>query len=155
MAQAGFKSGKDGATPGDLLERLGPTLLVDIGLKSRSIAGDQPDLPLKGVRALIDTGAGGDCIDDELARSLGLPMTDEGEISGIGGRQHAFIYTARIFVPQLNRLLFQPFTGVKLQEGQQWHRVILGRTFLRPFSMRYDGPTGVVDISDYDETQRT
>lgn len=151
MAQAGFKSGKDGATPGDLLERLGPTLLVDIGLKSRSVAGDQPDLPWKGVRALIDTGAGGDCIDDELARSLGLPITDEGEISGINGKQHAFIYTARLFVPQLNRLLFQPFTGVKLQEGAQWHRVILGRTFLRPFSMRYDGPTGVVDISDYDE----
>ena len=148
MAQAGFKSGKNGATPGDLLERLGPTLLVDIGLKSRSLAGKQPDLPVKGVRALIDTGAGGDCIDDDLAQSMGLPVTDEGEISGIGGKQRAFIYTARLYVPALDRLLFQPFTGVKLQEGEQWHRVILGRTFLRPFSMTYDGPTGAVTISE-------
>ena len=151
MVQAGFKSGRDGATPGDLLERFGPTLLVDIGLKSRSTAGERPDLPTKGVRALIDTGAGGDCIDDDLAKSIGLPITDEGEISGIGGKQHAFICTARLYVPKLNRLLFQPFTGVKLQEGQQWHRVILGRTFLRPFSMRYDGPSGAVAIEDYED----
>ena len=103
---------------------------------------------MKGVKALIDTGAGGDCIDDDLAKALGLPQTDEGEISGIGGKHHAFIYTARLYIPQLNRLLFQPFTGVKLQEGDQWHRVILGRTFLRPFTMHYEGATGAVTISD-------
>ena len=39
-----------------------------------------------GIRALIDTGAGGDCIDDKLARALSLPVTDEGEISGVGGK---------------------------------------------------------------------
>jgi len=118
-AQAGFKSGKGGSTPADLLMQLGPTFLVDIGLRSRSPAGRPPDLPKKGVRALIDTGAGGDCIDDELARELGLPITDEGEISGVGGKHQAFIYTARVFIPQLEKLLFQPFTGVKLQDGEQ------------------------------------
>lgn len=146
MAQAGFKTGKAGSGPADLLLQLGPTLLVDIGLKSRSSAGEPPDLQLKKVKALIDTGAGGDCIDDDLARSLGLPITDEGEISGIGGRHRAFIYTARIYVRDLDRLLFQPFTGVKLAEGEQWHRVILGRAFLRPYRMTYDGTTGQVEI---------
>nr|QQZ51752.1 aspartyl protease family protein [Phenylobacterium glaciei] len=125
---------------------MGPTLLVDIGLKPRSSAGEPPDLQLKKVKALIDTGAGGDCIDDGLARSLGLPITDEGEISGIGGKHRAFIYTARIYVRDLDRLLFQPFTGVKLAEGEQWHRVILGRAFLRPYRMTYDGATGQVEI---------
>lgn len=96
---------------------------------------------------MIDTGAGGDCIDDDLARSLGLPITDEGEISGIGGKHRAFIYTARIYVPDLGRLLFQPFTGVKLAEGEQWHRVILGRAFLRPYRMTYDGTTGQVEVN--------
>ncbi len=147
MAQAGFKKGAGTETPADLLARLGPTLLVDIGLKSRAPAGDPPDLPLKGVKALIDTGAGGDCIDDELARQLRLPVTDEGEISGVGGKHHAFVYTVRIWVPQLKRLLFQPFTGVKLQEGEQWHRVILGRSFLRGHRLAYDGGSGQVELS--------
>ena len=146
MAQAGFKRGTAGKTASDLLSQLGPTLLVDLGLKSRAAPGEPPDLPRKGVRALIDTGAGGDCIDDELAKSLRLPITDEGEISGVGGKHDAVIYTARLYIPSLKRLLFQPFTGVKLEQGDQWHRVILGRSFLRPHRMTYDGVTGAVEI---------
>lgn len=145
-AQAGFKTGKAGASPADLLVQLGPTLMVDIGLKSRAIAGATPDLPKKNIKALIDTGAGGDCIDDDLARALGLPITDEGEISGIGGRHRAYIYTARIYVPKLDRLLFQPFTGVKLQQGDQWHGVILGRSFLRQYRLVYNGADGSVAL---------
>lgn len=144
--QAGFKTGKNGRTPADLLVDLGPTLLVDIGLKSRSQPGARPDLAEKNVKALIDTGAGGDCIDDALAVALGLPVMDEGEISGVGGHHHAFIYTARVYVPKLDRLLFQPFTGVKLQAGAQWHRLILGRTFLRQYQLVYDGCSGGVEI---------
>lgn len=147
MAQAGFRSGKAGATPADLLVRLGPTLKVDIGLKSLAPPGETPILALRDIKALIDTGAGGDCIDDELARSLNLPITDEGEISGVGGRHRAFIYTARVYVPALDRLVFQPFTGVKLREGEQWHQVILGRSFLRAHRLTYDGATGQVEIT--------
>lgn len=109
-----------------------------------------PDLPAKQIRALIDTGAGGDCIDDELARHLNLPVTDEGEISGVGGRHRAFIYTARIYIPRLDKLLFQPFTGVKLREGEQWHRVILGRSFLRGYQLAYDGVSGMVEIAEHE-----
>lgn len=125
--------------------RFGPTLRVDLGLKSQSVS-DKPDLPKKGVRALIDTGAGGDCIDDNLARSLSLPITDEGEISGVGGKHRAYVYTARLYVPSMGLLLFQPFTGVKLIEGEQWHQVLLGRSFLRNYRLTYDGPTGEVSI---------
>ncbi|MBI1407484.1 MAG: hypothetical protein GC145_15340 [Caulobacter sp.] len=146
--QAGFKSGKDGATPSDLLVQVGPTLRVDIGLRSRAVAGQPPDLPRKNIKALIDTGAGGDCIDDDLAHSLGLPITDEGEMSGVGGRHHAFVYTARLFIPSLGRLLFQPFTGVKLQQGDQLHQIILGRPFLRNYRLTYDGRDGSVGLSD-------
>ena len=146
--QAGFKSGTASESPADLLVRIGPTIMVDIGLKSRSPAGSTPDLPEKKVKALIDTGAGGDCIDDDLAKRLNLPIHDEGEISGVGGRHRAFIYTARIYIPALDRLLFQPFTGVRLQEGEQWHRVILGRSFLRGYRLIYDGVTGQVEVLD-------
>ncbi len=146
--QAGFKQGKGGASTADLLVQLGPTLLVDIGLRSGSTPGEKPDLPQKNVRALVDTGAGGDCIDDELAKTLNLPITDEGEISGVGGKHHAFIYTARLYIPKLDRLLFQQFTGVKLEQGEQWHRVILGRSFLRRYQLTYNGPSGQVEIRD-------
>lgn len=148
MTQAGFKKGHAGESAADLLARLSPTVKVDIGLKSQAATGGDPDLPLKGVSALIDTGAGGDCIDDDLARSLRLPVTDEGEISGVGGRHQAYIYTARIWIPSLRRLLFQPFTGVKLKDGEQWHQVILGRGFLRPYRLVYDGFSGQVQLSD-------
>jgi len=144
--QAGFKRGLAGEGPADLLVRLGPTIQVDIGLKSGAPAGQTPDLPEKRVKALIDTGAGGDCIDDDLAKRLHLPIHDEGEISGVGGRHRAFIYTARIYVPKLDKLLFQPFTSVKLHEGEQWHRVILGRSFLRNYRLAYDGLSGHVEI---------
>jgi hypothetical protein len=145
-AQAGFRSGTAGSTPADLLVQLGPTFLVDIGLRSKSPPGEQPDLPKKRVRALLDTGAGGDCIDDDLAQELGLPITDEGEIGGVGGKHHAFIYTARVYVPQLKQLLFQPFAGVRLKQGEQWHQLILGRSFLRPYRLVYDGPSGRVEV---------
>lgn len=149
--QAGFKSGIAGESRADLLVRIGPTIQVDIGLKSRSPAGSPPDLAGKKIKALIDTGAGGDCIDDDLAQRLNLPVMDEGEISGVGGRHHAFIYTARLYIPQLDKLLFQPFTGVKLHEGEQWHRVILGRSFLRGYRLIYEGVTGQVEISEHGE----
>lgn len=145
--QAGYKTGKNGLSAADLLVDLGPTVLVDIGLKSRTSSGEPPDLAEKKIKALIDTGAGGDCIDNDLAIRLGLPITDEGEISGVGGRQHAFVYTARVYVPKLDRLLFQRFTGVKLQDGGQWHRLILGRTFLRQYRLAYDGASGQVELS--------
>lgn len=146
MAQAGFKRGAAGETPADLLARLGPTLLVDLGLKSRGPSNGPPDLQLKGVRALIDSGAGGDCIDDDLARSLALPVTDEGEVSGVGGKHWAAVYLARLWIPPLGRLLFQPFTGVKLSQGEQWRRIILGRSFLRQHKLTYDGASGQVEI---------
>lgn len=145
-AQAGFKSGKGSEGPADLLARLGPTLLVDVGYRSRAAPDHKPNLPAKRIRALLDTGAGADGIDEGLARELGLPVTDEMEISGIGGRRRTLVYLARLYIPTLDRLAFQPFAGVKLEEGEQWHRVILGRTFLRPYRLAYDGGTGAVEL---------
>lgn len=145
-AQAGFKAGKGSESAADLLTRLGPTLLVDLGYRSRAAPDAAPNLPAKRIRALLDTGAGADCIDEVLAESLGLPVTNEVEISGIGGRHHALVYMARLYVPALERLVFQPFAGVKLEAGDQWHRVILGRGFLRPYRMDYGGGSGQVEL---------
>ncbi|MFC5343172.1 retroviral-like aspartic protease family protein [Brevundimonas staleyi] len=130
-----------------MLVKIGPTVHVDIGRKSQSAPGEPPDLPGKRIKAMIDTGAGGDCIDERLAEELRLPISSTGIISGVGGTHEALIYTARLYVPALDRLLFQQFTGVKLSEGAQSHRVLLGRTFLRHYRMTYDGFTGQVELS--------
>lgn len=145
-AQAGFKSGKGGRTAADLLAEIGPTFRVDIGLKNRSRGDGTPNLAMKGVHALIDTGAGVNSIDDALAKSLSLPETEEGEMSGFHGKAPATFYLARLYIPDLNRLLFERFAGAKLEEGEQTHRVILGRSFLRPYRMTYDAISGAVEI---------
>lgn len=55
---------------------------------------------------------------------------------------------ARVFIPELGRLLFQRFTGVLLQEGEQSHRIILGRGLLRGYRLSYDGVSGAVELTD-------
>ena len=145
-AQAGFKTGKGGETPSDLLARVGPTLRVDIGLRYTSLG--PPDLLLKKQHALIDTGAGADCIDEVLAQRLGLPVINRVEFSGVGGKTEADVYMVRLYVPELDRRMFEPFVGVRLEQGEQTHRIILGRGFLRPYQLHYDGLTGAVEIRE-------
>lgn len=145
-AQAGFRRGIDSKSAADLLAEVGPTFRVDLGLKSRSAAGEAPDLPAKRVHALIDTGSGINGVDEDLAHNLRLPFMDEGEISGVHGSAPARFYVARLYVPDLDRLLFEPFAGLKLEQGGQPHRVILGRPFLRRYRMLYDAISGEVEV---------
>ena len=59
----------------DLLTTLGPTLVVDIGFDANHKNGI-PVPGIKGVVALVDTGATESCIDNLLAVQLGLPLVD-------------------------------------------------------------------------------
>ena len=93
--EAGFSRGLAGESAADLLLRVGPTVRLDVGIRSRAPAGATPDLLKKRVLALIDTGAGSECIDNALAEELRLPVHDTGEIGGVGGRHRTFIYRAR------------------------------------------------------------
>ncbi|WP_337187332.1 hypothetical protein [Phenylobacterium sp.] len=69
-------------------------------------------------------------------------------VSGIGGRHQAVMYLARLYVPTLERLVFQPFAGVRLSEGDQPHRMILARAFLRGDRTTYNGTTGEVELAE-------
>lgn len=151
IAQAGFKAGKDGRTPADLLAEHGPTFHVDVGLRSVTPieANQPPDLPKKKILALIDTGAGLNGIDEELARALALPPIEEGHMSGFHGREPVTFYLTRVYVPQLNRVIFDRFAGAKLTQGGQSHKVILGRSFLRGCVMDYNAITGQVEIKEH------
>ena len=144
---AGFKDG-NGELAADLLVRLGPTVHFDIGLKPRSLIDGVPDLDLKRLRALVDTGAGDNCIDVGITARANLPVIDQRVASGIGGATRVNMFLGRMYIPSLSKLLFQSFAGVDLEAGGQWHQALLGRTFLRPYVLRYRGPTGEVVIEE-------
>lgn len=139
-----------GHSSSDFLVTYGPTLIVDIGfdINYNPKSSEKPDLGMKGVRALIDTGASDSCIDVLLASKLNLPMVDEQDIAGSNGAHKAPLYLAQIYIPELNMTLNGRFAGLKLVEGGQDHEAILGRSFLKGFKMTYDGKGGPVQISD-------
>lgn len=133
----------------DALVIHGPTLLVDIGFDSTFTApavGVIPTPSVKGIWALVDTGATESCIDSDLATSLALPIIDRRPIAGVGGRKEVNMHLAQIFIPSLSFTVYGAFAAVDLAAGGQTHRALIGRTFLNRFTMIYTGTTGDVEI---------
>ena len=128
----------------------GPTISVEIGYDRnfRPGAGARPKLPANRYPALVDTGAIETCVDVELAMALALPVAGRGPISGVSGVIETDDYMAQIHIPELNFTLTGPFAGVRIRAGGHPFYALLGRTFLRHFSMHYDGRTGAVIISN-------
>jgi predicted aspartyl protease len=145
-ASCGFSSsaGVDGSK---LLEMLGPILLVSIGFDPGFRPSAFPPPATWLVEALVDTGAQESCIDSLLASELNLPIIDKRPVAGIGGMQPANIHIAQIHVPALSSTIYGAFASVHLAATGQRHRALIGRTFLRNFTMTYQGRTGAVTIS--------
>ena len=89
----------------DVLAFAGPTLAVDIGFDPTAdyvnLSGTLPQSQAVGIYALLDTGAGESCIDDALAKKIGLPIVDRVTVSGVGGRTEVNVYLAHLIVPGL------------------------------------------------------
>jgi predicted aspartyl protease len=128
------------------LVSIGPTLYVDIGFDPAYKPGDQPQLPFKGARALVDTGATECCIDSTIAMALNLPIVDRRRIGGAGGAHLANIHLAQLHCAGLNYTVHGGFAAVELAAGGQSHQVLIGRTFLRGLRLVYEGHTGMVFI---------
>ncbi len=124
----------------------GPTLLVDIGFDPsyNPASSAAPDLAVKNLGALVDTGANLNCIDSSLALQLKLPIVNRRSTSGVNGAKEMNIHVAQVYIPSLNWFIWGEFAGADLVAGGQPHHVIVGRGFLRRFSMTYDGITGTV-----------
>ncbi|MCY4095976.1 MAG: hypothetical protein OXG05_12730 [Gammaproteobacteria bacterium] len=133
-----------------LLSLHGPSILVQIGFDLNYRQGLKPLLPSPGYRALIDTGAVECCIDTSVARSLGLPVVDTGDIAGVHGFGQVQIHLAQIYVPELNYTTSGRFAGVHLHASGQPYGALLGRSLLRDFNLEYNGRTGAVTISSTD-----
>lgn len=148
MVDCGFDD-QPGVSGRDLLTHNGPTLMVEIGFDPdfRPGAGIRPELPRQQYPALVDTGATESCIDSELAATLRLPIVDRQGMAGIQGKGEANMHLAQIHVPALGYTDYGKFAGVHLTAGGQPHSALIGRTFLRHFTMAYDGGTGKVTLS--------
>jgi hypothetical protein len=75
-----------------------------------------------------------------------LPVIDRRSVSGVHGAGEVNMHLAHIHIPMLNFTLYGAFAGVALQAGGQQHHALIGRTFLRNFTMIYEGRTGTVTI---------
>lgn len=146
MVACGF-SDENGIAGSNRLVAYGPTLTVDIGFDPNFIIGSNvPNLAAVGVPALVDTGATQSFIDDDLAKTLNLPIVDRQKFGGISGEHEANVYLAQIHVPAFPFTIYGPFGGVNLAAGGQTHRALIGRTFLMHFQLTYNGKTGAVEI---------
>jgi len=148
QTKCGFSDVPGGATGSSLLATYGPTLLVDIGLDPAFVA-DSGGIPVAGmaqVQALVDTGAGESCIDSLLATQLNLPIVDRRILSGAHGSQEVNIHLAQVHIPALVTTIYGVFAGIHLAAGGQSHMALIGRTFLRHYTMLYEGRTGNVTI---------
>ena len=144
--ECGFPHLPDSRGP-DTLVRVGPTLTVQIGFDPEFSPGGTPNIPSAEFHALVDTGAGESCIDSSVAVSLGLPVVDRQTLAGAHGSGEVNIHLAQLVVPALNLALYGQFAGVHLHAGGQPYSALIGRTFLRAFTMIYDGSTGSVILS--------
>ncbi|GAB0119897.1 hypothetical protein Acid7E03_39690 [Acidisoma sp. 7E03] len=130
----------------------GPTMMVTVSAvepeKVRLSGGDLHAQAAESIPALIDTGAGESCIDDELAVRLSLPVVDKRIVSGVGGQHTVNVYLGYVMIPSLNAILSGLFCGVHLAKGGQFHQVLLGRTLLRNLVMVYDGISGTVTLAN-------
>ena len=147
-ALCGFIDGPEGEGRSLLIQH-GPALSVDIGFDPTYKIGDPepPDLPVKDVFALVDTGVTEGFIDNGLAIGLKLPIIDRRMISGVGGRHESNVYMAQIYCRALSYVSFARFCGVDLEAGGQSYKAIIGRTFLQEFTLEYNGQTGEVSLS--------
>ena len=149
VTKCGFDAVPGGASGEQLLAHFGPTLIVDIGFDQNYDPKilTVPNLGLRGQQALVDTGASECCIDALVATQLGLPPVDQRPISGVHGQRLVTFYLAQIYIPTLAFTMYGAFAGVDLLAGGQVHAALIGRSFLRVFTMIYEGTTGTVTLS--------
>ena len=139
-----------GFTNGEELGLYGPSITVEMGFDSnfRAGTGNRPVLQSGLLPALVDTGAVDSCIDSALAAALQLPIVDRQQVSGVGGASEVDVHLAQIYILDLQHIIHGTFSAVHLIAGGQPHYALIGRTFLRNYTMIYDGRTGAVTLSN-------
>lgn len=126
-----------------ILARTGPAILVEIHLPQAARTalqknGHKP--PFERAEALIDTGASGTCIDNGIAKRLGLVARDRMVVLTPGGPCHQLRYDAALFLPALQLWRELPVLGAHL--APQPHHALIGRDILSMGTLVYSGWRG-------------
>ncbi len=127
----------------DRLVLTGPTIPVHIGAGRDFVESSGARQHL----ALVDTGALDNCIDLDFANAIGLNPSEYVTGAGVGGLYETEMYAAHVYIPALDYVVMGNFMGARLLAGGLPHAILLGRTFLRNFSMTYDGGAGSVTLT--------
>lgn len=140
----------------ELLVRFGPSLKVDVGFDPNFVAGfgGPPTPGLKGLDALIDTGAQESYVDRALVAELGLPLINRDTVGSALGSAVVDIHMAQVRVVALDMLIFGQFAAVNLRENDIAFDVLLGRAFLENYIFTYEGPTGRATIRKAESLKR-
>jgi predicted aspartyl protease len=125
----------------------GPAILVDIGFDPTWRPGKIPIPKDRDIVDLIDTGAQECFIDCDLATHLHLPLVDRREVAGSHGKHEVYVYLAQIHIPALVFTQYGKFAGAYLNRGELQYQVLMGRTFLKNFTLTYYGATGRVTLA--------
>ena len=145
-----FRNSPERSAP-DALALHGPTLRVEIGFDPDFPSGgsNRPNLPVDRIPALVDTGAEENYIDSTLASQLRLPVLERRQmITSALSSDEVDAYMAQIYIPALEYTIVGNFAGIRLASTHLRHRAVIGRSFLRGFTMLYEGQTGVVTLSN-------
>jgi predicted aspartyl protease len=139
------------APPAAILALKGPTIQVTVSVH-RSIAqqllqqGAPLPQPIAG-RALIDTGASATCIDEGIAKQLGLPVVDTVQVAT---PSHASVqqnvYPAFIEVVGSSLVIDAP-RAIGAALAAQDLLLLIGRDLLQFCVLHYNGTTGQITLS--------
>jgi len=101
----------------------------------------------RNLKALIDTGASVNCIDNRAAKKLNLPVIDYKIFQSASGRAPTPIYLGKIEIPDLNTIILGQFYGAELGNNNESYQCLLGRPFLAGFIFSYNGAEGTFHLA--------
>lgn len=137
------------APPAIALQLRGPLIQISVTIEQNAgSALTARGIPLPGPKsglALIDTGASNTCVDDQIARELGLPVIDVASMQSASHEKHPCnIYPIQIITPIIT-LNAPRAMGAAL--SSQGLIVLIGRDVLQHCTLYYNGPVGQFTLS--------
>jgi len=149
---AGQAKGPDGKVvsvpPPIALVMRGPCVQVTVTIEqnaAKALLAQGKSVPSKAGWAMIDTGASNTCIDDQVAKELGLPVIDVGSMQSASHEKHPCnVYPVQI-VTQVVTLNSPRTMGANL--AKQGLLVLIGRDVLAVCNLFYNGPSGQFTLS--------
>ena len=128
----------------------GPIIQVTITIEANAgkgllAQGKQLPSPKPGL-ALIDTGAGCTCIDEQVAQELGLPVIDAGKMtSATHADEPCNVYPIQFTLPPNLTFNCARTMGAKL--AAQGIQILIGRDILQRCTLFYNGAVGQFTLS--------